>query len=97
MTCQFDKERMTLFSETGESMGWIKHPQIKLGVINIEEVYTQPQFRGQGIAGQMMEALLDHLRETDGKAVLTCKFAQRFVAERPDYSDLLANVKFNKI
>ncbi len=97
MTYQFEKEKMTLLSEEGSVMGWIKHPQIKPGIINIESVFTDPQFRGQGLAGQMMKALLEHLRKNEGKAVLTCPYAQRYVGEHPEYSDLLANVKFSKI
>ncbi len=92
MRFTFEPDRTVLYDREGRMMGRITHPRIRAGVINIQQVYTEPSFRGQGVAALLMEKLLAHLRETDQKAVLTCTYAQKYVAEHPGNSDLLASV-----
>ena len=46
--------------------------------------------RGQGIGGELVARLLQDLRERGRRAVPACSFVRRFVAEHPDYADLLA-------
>ncbi len=88
----FEPDRTLLHDEEGRLMGRVTHPRIRAGVINIQQVYTEPDFRGQGVAAKLMEGLLDHLRETDQKALLTCSYAQKYVGEHPEQKDLLASV-----
>ncbi len=88
----FEPDRTVLYDEDGRMMGRVTHPRIRAGVINIQQVYTEPQFRGQGVAARLMEGLLAHLRETGQKTVLTCSYAQSYVAGHPGNGDLLASV-----
>ncbi len=88
----FEPDRALLYNERSQLMGRVTHPRIRAGVINIQQVYTEPDFRGQGVAAKLMEGLLAHLRETGKKAVLTCTYAQKYVAEHPGNRDLLASV-----
>lgn len=89
MNFQFEKERMTLCDENGKLMGFIHFEQVNCKLVNIDHVFTSPDFRGQGVAGKMMEALLEHLSKQEKKAALTCSYAQRYVAEHPQWSHIL--------
>lgn len=97
MSFQFDKEKITRISDEGIPMGYITFPEIKKGLHNIDHVLTDPKFRGQGNAAIMMEALLAHLDQQNCKVVLTCPFAQSYVADNPQWSHLLpTNIHFEK-
>ncbi len=88
----FEPDRTLLYDGQGQLMGRVTHPRIRAGVVNIQQVYTQPDFRGRGVAALLMEGLLAHLRETGQKAVFTCSYAQKYVAEHPGQGDLMTTV-----
>jgi uncharacterized protein len=46
--------------------------------------------RGQGIGGELVARVLQDLRERKRRAVPACSFVRGFLAEHPDYSDVLA-------
>ena len=89
MTFSIQKERLTAHSLEGLPMGYITFPRVKAGLVNIDHVMTYPKFRGQGVAGAMMEQLLRHLTESGHKAALTCPFAQEYVRKNPQWSHIL--------
>ena len=97
MPINFEKEKMTFINEDGIPMGYITFPEIKKGLVNIDHVLTYPKFRGQGNADNMMDTLLHHLDEKGCKVVLTCSFAQKYVADHPEWEHLLpTNIHFEK-
>jgi molybdenum cofactor cytidylyltransferase len=50
---------------------------------------TGPRFRGQGLGGHLVTAVLDDARR-QGLAVLpSCPFARAFIAGHPEYTDLV--------
>lgn len=89
MTFTFEKERLTAFSADGIPMGYITFPQIRPGLVNISHVLTYPKFRGQGVAGCMMDALLTHLSARNQKAALTCPYAQQYAAKHDAWKHIL--------
>ena len=89
MTFAFEKERLTAVSSDGIPMGYITFPQIRPDLVNINHVMTYPKFRGQGVAENMMNALLTHLTGLNQKAALTCPFAQQYVSKHPQWQHLL--------
>jgi len=97
MNFHFEKEQMTLLNEDGAKMGHIHFAPVNCQLVNIDHVFTEPAFRGQGIAAKMMEALLEYLSKQEKKAILTCPFAQRYVAEHPEWSHILpTKIHFEK-
>ncbi|MBF6520802.1 GNAT family N-acetyltransferase [Nocardia farcinica] len=51
---------------------------------------TFPEFRGQGIAGKVVEYALDDTRAAGFTVVPTCWYVEKFIAEHREYADLLA-------
>ncbi len=95
---EFLKDRMIYRNEAGEEMGYIKFEPLKKELVNILSVYTDPKFRGQGVAAKMMKELFLDLECRNCKAVLTCSYAQKYMVENPQWSHLLpGNIKFSKI
>ena len=50
---------------------------------------TKPEFRGNGIAARITEHVLDDARKLDLQVVPECPFTAQFVAEHPEYADLV--------
>ena len=89
MTFSITKERLTAINSDGVPMGFITFPQVRAGLVNIQQVVTHPQFRDQGVAEAMMETLLEHLSSQNRKAALSCPFAQQYVEEHPQWKQIL--------
>jgi predicted GNAT family acetyltransferase len=56
-------------------------------------VHTEidPTFRGQGHGGELARGALDLVRaESEARVVPKCEFVERFIADNPDYLDLLS-------
>lgn len=60
------------------------------GVVVIPYVETNPAHRGQGNAGRLMTGVLETIRASGRTVVPRCPFAARFIAENPEYQDLIA-------
>lgn len=98
MKFEFVKDRMMMLDEEGKQMGFITFPALKKDLVNIERVWTALEYRGQGVAAQMMEALFVELERQDKRAVLTCPYAQKYMMKNPQWEHLLPkNIKFEKI
>jgi hypothetical protein len=72
----------------GELGGFVLYDRAEneLTLIHTE---TVPRFRGHGLGGHLMAAVLDQARH-EGVAVLPyCPFARAFIAGHPAYSDLV--------
>jgi len=82
-------DRLTLQNDAGEEMGHIVLQPISTNLVNIVTVFTQPAFRGQGIAAQLMEELLSRLQQRDCRVVLTCSYAQDYFRKHPQWESLL--------
>lgn len=48
-----------------------------------------PEFRGKGIASELLGGVLDLLRAEGRTATLTCPFATAFVESHPEYADVV--------
>lgn len=56
--------------------------QLRDGVLQIDYVYVPPDFRGRGIAGQLMEAALAHARQEGLRVHPVCSYARAYMARR---------------
>ncbi|HWQ97905.1 MAG TPA: GNAT family N-acetyltransferase [Clostridia bacterium] len=60
-------------------------------VVDVCHTYVSPELRGQGIAGQLMQAVADTLRKNGLKAVASCSYAETwFTRNRAACADILA-------
>ena len=89
MTFSIEKERIRAIREDGILMGHILFPRVRAGLVNIQQVAINPEFRSQGIEEAMLEALLSHLTKSGQKAALTASIAQQYVGAHPEWKHIL--------
>lgn len=92
MTITHDRESRRFFavSADGELMGEISYDP-REGAFYADHTHTQSQFRGQGVAGRLLDALADHAREQGVKIVPLCSYVIGAFQRYPDrYGDVEA-------
>lgn len=67
----------------------ITFPAVDSDTVNIDHTFVDDSLRGQGVAGQLMEAVVDELKEQNKKAIVTCSYAVKWFANHPEHEDLL--------
>jgi uncharacterized protein len=50
---------------------------------------TDPPFRGQGLAGRLIQASLDEARERHLAVLPYCPLVRHWITEHPEYADLV--------
>ena len=53
---------------------------------------VQPEFRGRGIATDLIADVLDDLREEDTQLTVLCPVVTAFIEGNPEYADLLGSI-----
>ncbi|MEA4939313.1 MAG: GNAT family N-acetyltransferase [Christensenella sp.] len=60
--------------------------------VDINHTYVDPSLRGQGVAGEMMEAVAQQLRQDGLKAVASCSYANAWLMNHRDsYADVISD------
>lgn len=54
----------------------------------ITHTRVPPQIGGRGIAGQLVEAALQHARSEGLQVVPRCAYAEHYLQQHPEYADL---------
>ncbi len=54
----------------------------------IEHVGVDPEFRGQGVAGKIMEAALEYVRQNSLRVIPMCSYAAYYIRKNPQYIEL---------
>ncbi len=80
--------RIFALDESGRLLAEVTFPR-REGVAEIDHTFVDPSLRGQGVAGQLLQAAADTLRAQGLKARPTCSYAVRWFETHPEYADLL--------
>lgn len=59
-------------------------------VVTIEHTITEPEFQGQGLAGELTAHVLKSLRERGLRLVPRCPYTKRYLEKHPEDADLVA-------
>lgn len=59
-------------------------------VVEITHTFVDDSLRGQGVAGQLLEALVAKLRSENKKAYPTCSYAVKWFEHHPEAADVYA-------
>lgn len=90
MVWKYKEEKIYSVDENGDLMTEAHYIVKGNGVINIDHIYVEPQFRGQGLADKTMIAMVDYLREKKWKATATCTYASAWFKKHESlYSDII--------
>lgn len=89
MNFTYNSNQIALFHSDNNLLAEVTFPDIDENTVNINHTYVDDSLRGQGIAGQLMEAAAKQLRSQGKKAVLTCSYAIAWFEKHTEYSDLV--------
>ena len=82
-----DQERFEIRAD-GELAGFVQY-HLRNGVIALVHTETDDRFRGQGLAGRLIQSTLDAARERHLSVLPYCPYVRRFITEHPEYADLV--------
>lgn len=88
---KFTQEPGRIFAqdESGKLLAEVTFPD-RGDAVEINHTFVDPSLRGQGVAGQLLQAVADTLRAGGRRAIPTCSYAVRWFEAHPECSDLLA-------
>lgn len=58
-------------------------------VRNFHHTMTFPEFRGRGVAGQVVKYALDDTRDAGFAVLATCWYVDEFIGRNPEYAPLV--------
>ncbi len=91
MAFQIEDGRVYYENEQQEVLAEVTYSHLGGGVVDIDHTFVSPTLRGQGIAGQLMEALATDLRTNGLKATASCSYAVAWLEKnRAAYADIIA-------
>ena len=64
--------------------------QVRDGVVVIPHVETPPSLRGGGMAGRLMQGIVEHARARGLKIAPVCPYAAAWLRRHPQHADLIA-------
>ena len=88
MEFQHERERIFALDEQGKLVAEVTFP-VSEGVADIDHTFVEQSLRGQGVAGQLLDAAVRQIRMEGLRAKATCSYAAKWFKEHPDQSDLL--------
>jgi predicted GNAT family acetyltransferase len=83
-----EESRIALVEEDGKLVGEVTFPVID-GVIQINHTFVDEAYRGQGIAGQLLDEVVKTLRERGVKALPVCAYSVSYFAKHPENQDVI--------
>ena len=82
-----DQDRFEIRAD-GEIAGFIGY-SLRDSQIEFLHTETDGRFRGQGVAARLVQSSLDSVRERHLAVLPYCPFVNRWIAEHPEYADLV--------
>lgn len=89
MDFTYNPNQIALYDSNHTLLAEVTFPDTDQNTVNINHTFVDDSLRGQGIAGQLLEAAAKQLRSQGKKAVPTCSYAVAWFEKNPEYGDVL--------
>ncbi|WP_024294618.1 GNAT family N-acetyltransferase [Lacrimispora indolis] len=89
MNFTYNPNQIALFHSDNNLLAEVTFPEVDQNTVDINHTFVDESLRGQGVAGQLMEAVAEQLRSQGKKAILTCSYAIKWFEKHPEYNDLV--------
>jgi len=90
MEFQFTEGRVFSVDEKQEVIAEATYHSIGQNAVDIDHTYVNPAYRGQGVAGKLMQAVAAYLRKNGLKAAASCSYASAwFQKNRETCGDII--------
>ena len=90
ITKNTDKGRYEITAD-GELAGFADYRVAEMGNVALTHTEVDDKFRGQGLAGQLVQFALDDIRREGYQVIPECPYVKDWIAEHGDYADLVAS------
>lgn len=71
-------------------VAYVEYEPAADGLYRLTHTIVPPQFEGQGIGRELVEATLEALRERGARIIPQCSFIIRYIQRHPEWESLLA-------
>ena len=75
--------RVYALNEDGTLVAEITFPMTAPGVYTIDHTFVDASLRGQGAAGQLVQAAVEQIKENGGQVQATCSYAVGWLEKHP--------------
>lgn len=89
MNFKQDENRIFLTDPEGKTIAEVRIPEKEPGVRDIERTFVDDSLRGQGIADQLLHAVVDRLQQEGKKAIPSCSYAVKWFGNHPEHENLV--------
>jgi predicted GNAT family acetyltransferase len=95
MDYQIHTHELFVKKEDGTYLVRVTFPLIDEGIVNIDHTYVDVSLRGNGVASEMMHAVMKHIISKSFIVVATCPYAVVWLKRHKEY-DPYVNVELMK-
>ncbi|TCN27097.1 GNAT family N-acetyltransferase [Mesobacillus foraminis] len=82
-------EKGFFIEEGGRQLAEITYTPVDENTLSIDHTYVSEELRGQGIAKQLVEKVIDKARGENKKIIPICSYAQTLLKDNKNYEDVL--------
>jgi len=86
MEFQHESNRIYANDGDGNLIAEITFPRNADGAYEIDRTFVDSSLRGQGVAGQLMQAAVQQITDAGAKIVPTCSYAVKWFEKHPEQS-----------
>ncbi|MDD3430019.1 MAG: GNAT family N-acetyltransferase [Oscillospiraceae bacterium] len=87
---EFNKsENKIWYEKDGKILAEVTFPAVEANTVDINHTFVDDSLRGQGVAGALLQAVVQELEHTHRKAVCSCSYAKNWFDKHPEKSELL--------
>ncbi|QIK57611.1 N-acetyltransferase [Erysipelothrix sp. HDW6A] len=83
------EKRFYVLNDNGDEIGEVTYQQAGENILIIDHTYVNPDYRGQGIAEDLVKHVVDLAREINKVIMPLCPFAAQEFKRKAEYSDVL--------
>jgi predicted GNAT family acetyltransferase len=81
--------KVFILDENKNEIAYVSFPLVEEGVVEIDHTYVNESLRGLGIAGKLMDAAYEVIKQSNLKAKLSCSYAIKYFEKNTDKQDIL--------
>ncbi|WP_195571299.1 GNAT family N-acetyltransferase [Paenibacillus sp. 1001270B_150601_E10] len=81
-------ERQFFIQDNGKLIAEMTYSITRESLYIIDHTFVDENYRGQGLADQLMSTVVEYAREHDIKLIPLCPFAKKQFETKPEYADV---------